>query len=290
MSEALLSDAELRALAHARLTFKRPRAALPGGHLTARVGVSLEFADIRPYQPGDDFRLIDWAIYARHHRLVTKVYSREVEAPLYLLVDASRSMGQGRPGKLRFSARLAGALAFVAFRGQDRFGVYPFRDRPLDGPAPRRGRAALVNAFRTLSNLPPEGITDLNASLVSWAEAHPEPGMCVVVSDFLCPTGYREGLLALRHGRHAVTAVQVLAPDDLDPPRLGEARLVDVETRRGRSLILAQGAWRAYREALHRWNERLSTTCLELGIAYFLFRSEASPVEAALTAVAGWGR
>ena len=71
MTDGLLSPSELRALARARLTLRRTGGALPGGHLARRRGTSVEFADHRPYQPGDDFRLIDWAVYARHKRLVT---------------------------------------------------------------------------------------------------------------------------------------------------------------------------------------------------------------------------
>jgi len=287
MTDALLSPDELRALARARLSLRRTGGALPGGHLARRTGASLEFADHRPYQPGDDFRLIDWAVYARHRRLVTKTFSREVEAPLYVFLDASRSMGHG--DKLGLAARLAGALTFVAYRGQDRFAVHPFRDRLDRASPPRRGRGALSRAFRSLQELPAEGETDLSGSLSAWAETRPEPGLCVLISDFLCPSGYREGLLALRHGRHAVAAAQVLAPADIDPPRLGEVRLLDVETRRGRSLVLGPGAARAYRDALRAWNRQLADTCRELRIPYFLFRTGDSPVEATLTLLAVWG-
>jgi len=288
MTDGPLSPAELRALARARITLRRPGGALPGGHLARRKGTSVEFADHRPYQPGDDFRLIDWAVYARHRRLVTKTFAHEVEAPLYLFLDASRSMGEGN--KALFARRLAAALAFVAYRSQDRFAIYPFRDTLIATPAPRRGRTALSTAFQSLMELPPAGETDLSRSLAAWAEPGPEPGLCVLISDFLCPGGYRDGLLALRHGRHAVAAVQVLSEADLDPPRWGEVRLLDVETRRGRSLVLGAGAVRAYREALREWNEGLAAACRELRMTYFLFRSDAAPVEAALTILAGWGR
>ncbi|MCX7750397.1 MAG: DUF58 domain-containing protein [Candidatus Bipolaricaulota bacterium] len=286
MTGELLTPDELRALSRARLSLRRPRGPFPGGHLAGRTGTSLEFADHRPYEPGDDVRLIDWAVYARHRRLVTKVFAREVEAPLYLLLDASRSMGEG--GKADFARKLAAALLYVAHRGGDRFAVYPFRTEATSAGSPRRGRGALAQAFQGLAATKAEGETDLAGSLVAWAEAGREPGLCIVISDFLAPGGYRDGLLALRHGRHAVLAVQVLSRADLDPPRLGEVRLLDVETRRARSLVLGPGALRAYREALRRWNERLAATCRELRILYFLFRSDASPVEAVLTVLEGW--
>lgn len=287
MNDGPLSPEELRALARARLTLGRP-GTLPGGHLSQRRGTSLEFADHRPYQLGDDFRLIDWAVYARQRRLVTKTFSHEVEAPLYVLLDASRSMGEGH--KLRFAVRLAAALVFVAYRGQDRFAVQPFREGLVAATPPRRGRAPLARAFGSLGELRAEGETELSVALRTWTEEPREPGICVVISDFLCSAGYREGLLALRHGRHAVAAIQVLSRDDLAPPRRGEVRLLDVETRRGRSLVLGVGAVQAYREALRAWNARLADACRELRAPYFLFESGTSPVEATLDIVAGWKR
>lgn len=286
MIGGLLTPEELRALARARLSLRRRGAAAPGAHLSWRRGASLEFADHRPYQPGDDFRLIDWNVYARLRRLVTKTFAHEVEAPLYVLLDASGSMAVG--GKERFARRLAAALLFVAYRGGDRFAVHPFRERIEAAGSPRRGRAALAAGFGALTALAPAGETDLSGALSAWATSGPEPGLCVVVSDFLCPRGYRDGLRALRHGRHALAAVQVLSRDDLDPPRLGEVRLRDGETGRGRTLAVGPGALRAYRGALRAWNRALAETCQELRVPYFLFRSDASPVEAALTLVGGW--
>ena len=281
----LLSAEELAALSRTRLSLRRARAWAPGGHLSRRAGASLEFADHRPYQPGDDLRLIDWAVYARHRKLVTKVFSREVEAPLYLLLDCSASMGLG--GKLLFAKRLAAALLFLAFRGGDRFGVYPFAAELLGSGKPRRGRASLVRAFQELLDLSPLGRTDLGQALAQWAEHAGEPGFCLVLSDFLAP-GAQEGLRALRHGRHAVAAVQILAAEDLNPPLLGEVRLVDAEEGRARPAVVGPAARRAYQENLRRWNQGLARTCEELGVALFLFLAEGSPVAAALTLARRW--
>ena len=280
----LLSAEELFLLSRARVSLRRPRGTLLGSHLSRRIGTSLEFADHRPYQPGDDLRLVDWALYARHRKLMTKVFSREVEAPLYVLLDASRSMALGE--KFSFAVKLSAALCFLAFRSGDRFGVYPFQESVQFFGKPRRGRSALIRAFSALSALSPEGRTDF-ASLSLWAEKLREPGMCLVLSDFLAP-GFREGLRALRYSRHAVAAVQILAPSDLDPQIFGEARLLDVEEGRAKPLVVGRAAKETYREALRRWNRGLFEACLELGAAYFLFPSAGSPVEAALILARRW--
>ncbi|MFN3346961.1 MAG: DUF58 domain-containing protein [Candidatus Bipolaricaulaceae bacterium] len=281
----LLSAEELWALSRACLSLRRLRGSAVGGHLSRRAGASLEFADHRPYQPGDDLRLIDWAVYARHRKLMTKVFSREVEAPLYVLVDCSASMGLGE--KLFFAKRLAAALVFLAFRSGDRFAVHPFASELLSAEKPRRGRTSLVQAFQRLSELLPQGRTDLARAFQAWVERAWEPGLCLVLSDFLAP-GLREGLAALRYGRHAVGAVQILSPQDLAPPILGEVRLVDAEEGRARPAVVGPWARRAYQENLRRWNEALAQTCQELGVAQFLFLSDLSPVAAALLLARRW--
>ncbi len=283
MSNVLLTDAELRALTRARVRLGQVRGTLPGLHPSPWSGLSLEFADHRPYQTGDDYRLIDWTVYARLRRLVTKVFAREAEAPLYLVLDTSASMGQGEPTKLRAASRLAGALAFMAHRGQDRFSIHRLGELRDDHLTPRRGRGSLVEAFRILNEVQPAGEIALDTALVRWARIPRTPGACVVLSDFLTPDGYADGLRALRHARHRTAAVQVLADVDLDPPRLGEVRLLDVETRHSRPLVLGRAAWQAYQAALKSWNERLSALCRELGMDHFLFRADVPPVEAALT-------
>ncbi len=283
MNDVLLTDAELRALARARVRLEKVRGTLPGLHPSPWTGLSLEFADHRPYQEGDDYRLIDWTVYARLGRLVTKVFSQEAESPLYLLLDTSASMGQGHPSKLRTASRLAAAFAFMAHRSQDRFSIHRLGEERDDHLSPRRGKGALVESFRLLNHVQAVGSRSLDEDLLRWARASRAPGTCVVLSDFLSPEGYEKGLTALQHRPHQVRAVQLLAEVDLDPPRLGEVRLWDVETRRSRPLVLGREAWRSYQSALRKWNEGLSSVCRKLGVEHFMFRSDAAPVEAALT-------
>jgi len=280
--EELLPEVAMAALARARLSLRRPRGGGVGGHPSPRLGLSLEFADHRPYQPGDDFRQIDWAVYARQRRLVTKVYSQEVEAPLYLLVDTSRSLDYGSPPKLKTALRLAAALAFVAHRGLDRFGLQPFSDRLGPSLPPARGRGQLARVLEALSRLAPHGDTDFLA-LRDWAESGPEPGLVVVISDFLAPAGIEEGLTALLTARHEVLALQVLSPQELEPAIRGLARLVDLETGRSRVVTVGRSALQAYLEALAAHNRGLADFCSTRGITYRLIPTTLDPIEAVLS-------
>ncbi len=286
MNNFLLTDSELRALARAPVWLRRVRSAGPGLHPSPWSGLSLEFADHRPYQPGDDYRLIDWTVYARLRRLATKVFTREAEAPAYVLLDTSASMAQGAPTKMRAACKIAAALTFLAHRHHDRFAVHCLGQPEDDHRLPQRGKGVLVDTFHRLAQVAPQGGEGLNEVLARWARIPRPAGSCVVISDFLNADGCKRGLRAVLHGRHTLSAVQVLADVDIDPPRLGEVRLLDVETDNHRPLVLGRAAWQAYQEALRAWNQELTETCHELGVDRFLFSAGFPTVEAALTVLA----
>ena len=113
-------------------TRRRLAGQLAGEHRSPRHGSSLDFADYRTYHPGDDFRRIDYHLYARLDTLLLKLYEAEDEVRLRLLIDTSASMGRG--GKLAQAARVAGALGFVALVRRDPVTLHTF---PLEGAAPR---------------------------------------------------------------------------------------------------------------------------------------------------------
>src|SRR5438309_8404729 len=101
------------------------------GHITAeriskKFGVGQEFADYRSYVPGDDFRHVDWATYARRDALVVKLFSEEQELPIYVVIDASRSMLCGRPEKLLYAKKIAAALGYIGLCNLDPVTILPF--------------------------------------------------------------------------------------------------------------------------------------------------------------------
>ena len=114
-----------------------------GEHRSTRRGSSPDFADYRQYHPGDDFRRIDYFLYARLDVLLLKLYEAEDDLHLRLLVDTSASMATG--GKLDMARRVAAALGFVALTRRDPVSVHTF---PLQRAAPRfAGRAAVPALF-----------------------------------------------------------------------------------------------------------------------------------------------
>ena len=113
--EPLFDEAFLRRLERLAVLSRRAMAGqMQGERRSPKRGQSVEFADFRPYAPGDDFRRIDWNAYARLERFFLKLFVEEQDLTVHLLVDTSPSMDWGEPNKLRFALRAAGALGYVA--------------------------------------------------------------------------------------------------------------------------------------------------------------------------------
>src|SRR5690606_5992573 len=107
--EELQRKLEVLAIVSRRLVRGRTRAE----RRSKKTGSGIEFADHREYAPGDDFRYLDWNLYARTGRLLLRLYEEEEDLSVYVLLDVSRSMSFGSPPKLDYAKRLAAALAYI---------------------------------------------------------------------------------------------------------------------------------------------------------------------------------
>src|SRR5512136_1349897 len=90
---------------------------------TKKSGSGVEFADHRDYQPGDDFRYLDWNVYQRFGRLLLRLYEEEEDLAIYFIVDASASMAFGDGKKLRYAKKICAALAYVGLANLDRVSI-----------------------------------------------------------------------------------------------------------------------------------------------------------------------
>src|SRR2546429_5774365 len=119
-----------------------------------QLGSGIEFADHREYTPGDDFRYLDWNLYARHEELLLKRFQEEEDLHVYLLLDCSRSMAYGEPAKFDFARQVTAALAYIALADLDRVAVVAFAaDLVADFPL-TRGKGRILSLLKFLENLP----------------------------------------------------------------------------------------------------------------------------------------
>ena len=233
---------------------------------TPKRGRGIEFADHRPYTPGDDFRHIDWKAYRRLNRLLLRMFDEEQDLPIYLVLDVSASMAE--PAKFDMARRLAAALCYVGLAHLDRLTIITFTKGLAHESSPGRGKGKIFRVFDLLEKMEAGGPTDLRASCKEFASRSRQIGLTVVISDFLEPTGADVGLKILRTLGHDVFAVHVTSRADRDPGSLGDARFVDSETGELRDLEVTPRLADAYMQAWEKHTEDLVRFCGRYGIGY----------------------
>src|SRR6267142_1903579 len=198
---ALFDSEFLKKLEYLSLISKRVfRGSILAQRRTRQLGGGIEFAEHRKYTPGDDFRYIDWNLYARQDDLLLKRFQEEEDLHVYFLLDCSRSMGFGNPPKFDLARQVTAALAYIALADLDRIAVIAFADRVIADFRLTRGKARILPLLNFLEKLEPQGTdTDLAASVREFARRRQRLGLSVVVSDLFAPGGYERGLDQLRH-------------------------------------------------------------------------------------------
>ena len=244
------------------------RGLLRGERTSARRGRGLEFSDFRHYWPGDDFRHIDWNIYSRLDQLFLKLHTSEEDLTVYLIVDASASMGFGEPPKFDHARRLAAALACIALNNLDRVGVSAFADGIGATFPPTKSRHHLARLLAFLAELPCAGATRFGPALRELVTRMRSPGLVFLISDLLGMEQAHEGIDALRNGGHEVVVIQLLAEAEIEPPLDGALQLVDAETGEELEVTVDPELRRLYQRRLGGKLEEIESYCRRRGVEY----------------------
>jgi len=309
MTDSLLDPAFLRKLERLRIQARRAfPGTMRGERRSTRRGASVEFRDFRKYEAGDDFRHVDWSIFARLERLMLRQFVEEEDIRIEILIDQSRSMRFGQPvTKFDFARRAAAALAFLAVNSLDRVGVMTFdsdlrsRIRALRG----RGHLHLVLSFleklshdvadtesseggsseeggppapRTSVALPgvSQAITSLSAVIRRYQRSNVRPGVLFVISDFMDAGDFRIEMKLLAHRGYDLNLIQVLAPEELQPQLRGDLMLVDSESGAAREVTVNERVLGAYRSALDSYTTSLESFCRGACIGYTMVTADVS--------------
>jgi uncharacterized protein (DUF58 family) len=234
---SLLTPEELRELRRVHLQAgRRVDAMFAGDYRSAVRGQGMEFEEVRPYQPGDDVRHLDWNVTARTGDPFIKVFREERQLTVLLVVDVSGSTRLGcggRDGKTTRQlqlARVAGGLAYATFRNRDHVGLVTFSDQMETYLSPRRTRGHVWAVIQAVfQGAATSRGTDLSEALRYVARIQRRRAVIVVVSDFLDegPWDTRLGALSRRHTVHAVCMTD---PLDHALAGLGLTHIVDSET------------------------------------------------------------
>ena len=240
---------------------------MQGLHRSPRKGFSVEFAEHRQYQPGDDLRYIDQKLLARSERWMMKMNTEDTNLRATIVLDVSKSMDwSGAPGRLTKSAyaeRLAAALALLLLRQRDSVGLIRF-DSQIRSVIPPKARS--IHWHRLVEALGDEGsglASDAPGGLIAAASLVKRAGMVILISDLLMePTEVADALKGLAGAGHHLTVLHIMDPAERD---LGvtaiEAEFRDTETGQKMAATVPE-VKEAYKtavvETIDEWRQHLS--------------------------------
>lgn len=206
---------------------------ISGLHRSPFRGFSVEFAEYRPYLPGDDLATLDWKVYARSDKHFVKKFEEETNVECHLLVDVSRSMsyGTGAMTKRDYAATLAACLAYLMQRQRDAAGLLAF-DNDIVRRVPSSARPGHLRVLLAeLDKLPDGRESDVAKPLERLAAALVRRGIIVLISDLLDdPAKVIKGLELLRARGSDVVVFQVLDQAELTFPFEEATQFRDLET------------------------------------------------------------
>jgi uncharacterized protein (DUF58 family) len=252
---------------------------LAGLHRSPRRGFSVEFAEHRMYQPGDDLRYVDWKILGRNDRLYVKQYEEETNLRAVVVADVSRSMAwtgdaEVRLSKLAYAQRLIAALTLVLQRQRDATGLIAFDDAVRAMVPPRARISHWRQLLVTLGDLEAGHGTAAEPALRRVIDQLRRRGLVVFVSDLLFDRPLAlKALRFLRHRGHQVIVLHVMDPGEVTLQGPAEARFEDPETRA--AVVLRPKDWaRPYRETVEGVISGWRLACRRHGIAYHPVRTD----------------
>ena len=203
-------------------------------------GQGMEFAEVREYAPGDEYRQIDWNVSARMGHPYVKKYTEERELTVLFAVDMSGSEQFGTRGRFKaeVAAEIAAVIAMAAIKNNDRVGLLSFTDRIEEFVPPKKGRRHALRLIRDLLAFRPVGRgTDISTALDYLGRILRHRAIIFVISDFL-DTGFERSLKLLSR-RHDLVAITVSDPRERSLPDVGYLELVDAEN--DRRIVLDSG-------------------------------------------------
>lgn len=225
---------------------------LSGLHKSPYKGQAIEFADYRPYLPGDELKRIDWKIFAKTDRFWVREYEEETNLRAYLFLDISSSMQYKSKeiNKFEYASFLAAAFAYLLFKQHDSIGLALFNKDEHKYLPPQFSKFHLAKIFETIENTKPEGETDIYKSLTELGKKIKKRGLIIIFSDFFDKKeNVLKGLKNLRHKKNEVLVFHIIDPNEINLNYNEPLIFKDLETKREISLD-PRGIKKEYQETL----------------------------------------
>ena len=204
-----------------------------GQHRSPYHGFSVEFAEHRSYEPGDEVKHIDWKLYGKTNRLYVKRFEEETNLRAHLILDTSKSMtyASGKVTKLDYGSYLLAALSYLMISQQDAAGVVLFDEKIRSFIPPKSTPSHLNTLLNTLDVKQPGNDTKIETVLHEMADRINKRGLVVIISDLLDdPKSILNGLKHFRHKKQEVILFHILDRNELEFDFDSRTKFIDMES------------------------------------------------------------
>lgn len=227
-------------------------------------GQGLVFADYKDYVPGDDFRTIDWKVYARTDKFFVKQFEEERDMAVHIIMDASASMDYGRRiTKFDYASMIGLGFAYMALRNNEKFNFSTFAES-LNYLRAKKGLSQLLSILDILEKLKVRGKSELRKAFDEYKKYVRSRSFIVIISDFLYDIEEIKGVLS-RFTKHEVIVIQVLDPEERRLALYGDVILEDSELHTKLRTFISNRLIRNYRHKIEHHIHAIKDACEHLG-------------------------
>ena len=252
---------------------KKVTSSFHGGRKSSNVGQGLIVNDFRPYVAGDDYRAIDWKIYARSDEFFIKRFEEERNLTSHVILDVSKSMDYGtKTKKFEYAAMLTLGFAYLSSRNNEKFNLTLVSDK-TEYMREKRGSSKILTMLNYFNKVKCKGIIDFHRELKKYKKSIKSKSLVIIISDFLFDLEEIKNTLYL-FKNHEVKVIQILDKSETNFDVYGSLVLEDSETGKKMETYMSERKRQEYREELYNHIMKVEEETASIGGKFFLFSTE----------------
>lgn len=287
MKNSMLNDRFFSRLETFSLNLKSNLTGYFGGkNLVSTYGQTVEFADYREYQLGDDIRRIDWNLFSRFEKYFLKLFTDERQMQVQIFLDISGSMGKDNPKKADYAISTAAALGFLAVQNMDRVSLNIMDGDKCENPfGTIVGKNSFYRAVSQFDKIQFKEECNIDRCIMSCPTTGTKNGLTVIISDFFSDD-WKKAVDYLCYKKRQVLLIQIMTPEELDPTFDGRYNLIDseadnIDSDKNMKIRITRSMLLTYHEALHDFQSDIKMFCRKRDVGFMALRTDV-PIEKAL--------
>lgn len=255
---------------------------MSGSNKSQSVGAGQEFSQYRSYQPGDDLRQLDWKMFARSERYYIKEAEIETNITVKFMLDASRSMAHEEEGisKFQYAKVLMAALAFLARKQGDTFGLFVVNDQQIQSILPRFEQQQFIRFLTALVAAKSEGVWEKSKGIEHLFDHHGKEMIIFITDLYDDGNDIQQFISRLKTKRNEVIVFHLMGKHETQFDFDGSFTFEDLETGL-RTKADSRVQRSEYQERMQTWLTHSRSWMLEKQINYQLVQLN-EPVEEVL--------